>query len=284
MAEQAVKLRCQRIGCNATFTEDDNPEGSCSFHASPIFHDGMKEWSCCKKRSHDFSLFLEIPGCKTGKHTTEKPVLNKPVATKTIPTSSPAVTLSTSATSKESCPRCSQGFFCSDHGKRFTYCCVGIPFPDASSGLSEISRAKLSLGHVVQPWVKAFRQSLSVKLQFSPSTLELSNVILVGSQPKVPNPTPAVLAKSSADVKESSPPPKKIVDINQPQTCKNKGCGKVFKEIENHESACSYHPGPAVFHDRVRGWKCCDIYVKEFDEFMTIPPCKKGWHDADPVP
>ncbi|KAG8484176.1 hypothetical protein CXB51_022948 [Gossypium anomalum] len=264
MAEQAVKLRCQRIGCDATFTEDDNPEGSCTFHAScpswlsmdfgmlfnlvnrsdfsscccclacwlgscawadlckqgPIFHDGMKEWSCCKKRSHDFSLFLEIPGCKTGKHTTEKPVLNKPVATKTIPTSSPAVTLSTSATSKESCPRCSQGFFCSDHG----------------------------------------------------------------SQPKVPNPTPAVLAKSSADVKESSPPPKKIVDINQPQTCKNKGCGKVFKEIENHESACSYHPGPAVFHDRVRGWKCCDIYVKEFDEFMTIPPCKKGWHDADPVP
>ncbi|KAA3456179.1 cysteine and histidine-rich domain-containing protein RAR1 isoform X1 [Gossypium australe] len=161
MAEQAVKLRCQRIGCNATFTEDDNPEGSCTFHAScpswlsmdfgmllnlvnrsdfssssscclacwlgscawadlckqgPIFHDGMKEWSCCKKRSHDFSLFLEIPGCKTGKHTTEKPVLNKPVATKTIPTSSSAVTLSTSATSKESCPRCSQGFFCSDHG------------------------------------------------------------------------------------------------------------------------------------------------------------------------
>lgn len=28
----------------------------------PIFHDGMKEWSCCKQRSHDFSLFLAIPG------------------------------------------------------------------------------------------------------------------------------------------------------------------------------------------------------------------------------
>ncbi|KAK8685178.1 hypothetical protein V6N13_041186 [Hibiscus sabdariffa] len=220
MAEQAVKLRCQRIGCNATFTEDDNPEGSCSFHDSPIFHDGTKEWSCCKKRSHDFSLFLEIPGCKTGKHTTEKPVLNKPAATKTIRTPSPVVTLSASATSKESCPRCSQGFFCSDHG----------------------------------------------------------------SQPKVQNPSPAAPSNSGADVKESPPPPKKIVDINQPQTCKNKGCGKVFKEIDNHESACSYHPGPAVFHDRVRGWKCCDIYVKEFDEFMTIPPCKKGWHNADPVP
>lgn len=29
-------------------------------------------------------------------------------------------------------------------------------------------------------------------------------------------------------------------------------------------------------------WKCCDIHVKEFDEFMSIPPCAKGWHNADP--
>ncbi|KAK6275644.1 hypothetical protein POUND7_005353 [Theobroma cacao] len=219
MAEQAAKLRCQRIGCNATFTEDDNPEGYCTYHDSgPIFHDGMKEWSCCKKRSHDFSLFLEIPGCKTGKHTIEKPVLTKPAAITKNPTSTPAFTLASSATSKESCPRCLQGFFCSDHG----------------------------------------------------------------SQPKELNSTTASPGESSANVQASAPPRKKI-DINQPQTCKNKGCGKVFKEKDNHEIACSYHPGPAIFHDRMRGWKCCDIHVKEFDEFMTIPPCAKGWHNADPV-
>lgn len=34
-------------------------------HFQPKFHDGMKEWSCCKKRSHDFSLFLQIPGYRT---------------------------------------------------------------------------------------------------------------------------------------------------------------------------------------------------------------------------
>ncbi|KAK4385080.1 Cysteine and histidine-rich domain-containing protein RAR1 [Sesamum angolense] len=56
------KVRCQRIGCDAMFSEDDNPDGSCTYHHAPIFHDGMKEWSCCKKRSHDFNLFLEIPG------------------------------------------------------------------------------------------------------------------------------------------------------------------------------------------------------------------------------
>ena len=48
-------------------------------------------------------------------------------------------------------------------------------------------------------------------------------------------------------------PAKKIVGINEPQTCRNKGCGKTFKEKDNHDTACSYHPGPAVFHDRLRG-------------------------------
>ncbi|KAL0371603.1 UNVERIFIED_CONTAM: Cysteine and histidine-rich domain-containing protein RAR1 [Sesamum calycinum] len=214
------KVRCQRIGCDAMFSEDDNPDGSCTYHHAPIFHDGMKEWSCCKKRSHDFNLFLEIPGCKTGKHTTEKPVLAKAAAAPKSPVSAPNPT--TNSSSKEACPRCRQGFFCSDHG----------------------------------------------------------------SHARELNPKPAVDAssKSNPDTQEAHPSqPKKIVNINEPQVCKNKGCGKTFKEKDNHETACSYHPGPPVFHDRMRGWKCCDIHVKEFDEFMSIPPCTKGWHDADPV-
>ncbi|KAK7289765.1 hypothetical protein RIF29_03687 [Crotalaria pallida] len=40
--------------------------GVSSSPQGPIFHDGMKEWSCCKKRSHDFSLFLQIPGGENG--------------------------------------------------------------------------------------------------------------------------------------------------------------------------------------------------------------------------
>jgi hypothetical protein len=27
-----------------------------------VFHDGMKEWSCCKKKSHDFGEFMGIKG------------------------------------------------------------------------------------------------------------------------------------------------------------------------------------------------------------------------------
>ncbi|KAI3793070.1 hypothetical protein L1987_35683 [Smallanthus sonchifolius] len=36
-SKMANLLRCQRIGCNATFTEDDNPEDSCTYHESVSF-------------------------------------------------------------------------------------------------------------------------------------------------------------------------------------------------------------------------------------------------------
>ncbi|KAK4559951.1 hypothetical protein RGQ29_008944 [Quercus rubra] len=224
MEQQGVtKVRCQRIGCEAMFSEDDNPEGSCQYHASgPIFHDGSKEWSCCKKRSHDFSEFLAIPGCKTGKHTTEKPVLTKPTPSPKTPVPVPSPSSRTDASPKETCPRCRQGFFCSDHGSQ-----------------AKVTNSKID------------------------NTMDTS-------------------APTNINVQSSPAPAKKVVDINEPQTCKNPGCGKTFKEKDNHDTACSYHPGPAVFHDRMRGWKCCDIHVKEFDEFMGIPPCTKGWHNANP--
>lgn len=53
--------------------------------------------------------------------------------------------------------------------------------------------------------------------------------------------------------KPAVPPPKKKIDLNEPRVCKNKGCGKTYKEKDNHDEACDYHPGPAVFRDRVRG-------------------------------
>jgi disease resistance protein len=32
--EKAGAVRCQRIGCDAMFTEADNPEDSCRYHPS----------------------------------------------------------------------------------------------------------------------------------------------------------------------------------------------------------------------------------------------------------
>ncbi|KAM0792252.1 hypothetical protein ACM66B_004946 [Microbotryomycetes sp. NB124-2] len=71
---------CTRKGCGKQFDPSDNSEASCVFHPGfPVFHEGLKSYSCCKDQpGHrpvtDFDDFIKIPGCATGSHSTEKPV------------------------------------------------------------------------------------------------------------------------------------------------------------------------------------------------------------------
>ncbi|KAL6706751.1 hypothetical protein ACN47E_005087 [Coniothyrium glycines] len=65
--------------------------------------------------------------------------------------------------------------------------------------------------------------------------------------------------------------------------CVHKGCGKTFDQDAN--DGCVYHPGPPVFHEGQKGWKCCKPRVLTFDEFLEIPPCTTGTHsDVDDTP
>ncbi|ELU00349.1 hypothetical protein CAPTEDRAFT_165685 [Capitella teleta] len=67
-------LQCYNKGCGQKYNPVENKEGMCKFHpGGPIFHDALKGWSCCKKRSTDFTEFLNIPGCSSGMHSNEKP-------------------------------------------------------------------------------------------------------------------------------------------------------------------------------------------------------------------
>ncbi|XP_065017714.1 uncharacterized protein LOC103974385 [Musa acuminata AAA Group] len=50
-----------------------------------------------------------------------------------------------------------------------------------------------------------------------------------------------------------------------------------FLYSSNHLS--DHHP---VFFSLMQ-WNCCDIHVKEFDEFLSVPPFTTGWHNADTV-
>ncbi|CDS14189.1 hypothetical protein LRAMOSA06359 [Lichtheimia ramosa] len=71
-------VKCTHKGCNQDFSEQDNKDNACQFHpGAPVFHEGLKGWSCCDKRVTDFDEFLNIPGCTFGRHTTEKPVEEK---------------------------------------------------------------------------------------------------------------------------------------------------------------------------------------------------------------
>lgn len=69
-----MALLCYNKGCGEKFDADKNKEDACLFHSGvPIFHDALKGWSCCKKRTTDFSEFLSILGCTRGRHSNVKP-------------------------------------------------------------------------------------------------------------------------------------------------------------------------------------------------------------------
>ncbi|XP_055055164.1 cysteine and histidine-rich domain-containing protein 1 [Misgurnus anguillicaudatus] len=69
-----MALLCYNRGCGARFDADKNSDEACRYHPGvPIFHDALKGWSCCKKRTTDFSEFLSIKGCTRGRHSNEKP-------------------------------------------------------------------------------------------------------------------------------------------------------------------------------------------------------------------
>ncbi|KAI1460358.1 integrin beta-1-binding protein [Annulohypoxylon moriforme] len=65
------------------------------------------------------------------------------------------------------------------------------------------------------------------------------------------------------------------------QKCVHKGCGKVYTDPDE---VCVYHPGPPVFHEGQKGWKCCKPRVLTFDEFLEIPPCTEGKHSTTDLP
>lgn len=64
----AIGTSCKRGGCNASYTSASD-DSICVHHPGiPVFHEGYKFWSCCKKKTSDFTTFLGQVGCETGKH------------------------------------------------------------------------------------------------------------------------------------------------------------------------------------------------------------------------
>lgn len=69
LAEVQIGQNCKNNSCKVTYNGDDSNEEVCVFHSGvPIFHEGMKYWSCCQKKTTEFSVFLDQRGCSLGKH------------------------------------------------------------------------------------------------------------------------------------------------------------------------------------------------------------------------
>lgn len=64
-----VGQSCKNNSCKATYVGPTSDNEVCMHHPGvPIFHEGMKYWSCCQKKTTDFFIFLEQPGCTEGSH------------------------------------------------------------------------------------------------------------------------------------------------------------------------------------------------------------------------
>lgn len=59
---------CRRKGCNATYKDGQarSDNENCVHHpGAPIFHEGSKGYTCCKRRVLEFDAFMKLEGCKT---------------------------------------------------------------------------------------------------------------------------------------------------------------------------------------------------------------------------
>lgn len=62
---------CRHSTCGQQYTTVDQEQATiCRYHPGvPIFHEGMKYWSCCQKKTTDFEAFTAQPGCVEGEHS-----------------------------------------------------------------------------------------------------------------------------------------------------------------------------------------------------------------------
>jgi len=75
--EILVGTSCKNGGCKQSYGTE-NAETSCTHHPGyPVFHEGLKFWSCCQRRTTDFDSFLEQEGCVVGKHVWVKDKVQK---------------------------------------------------------------------------------------------------------------------------------------------------------------------------------------------------------------
>lgn len=76
-SEIKIGMPCKNGGCKQSYEGPTTDSLTCIYHpGGPVFHEGLKFWSCCQKRTTDFQAFLNQEGCATGKHLWVKKVYN----------------------------------------------------------------------------------------------------------------------------------------------------------------------------------------------------------------
>jgi len=64
---------CKNGGCKETYQGEPSKPNECVHHPGvPVFHEGLKYWSCCQRKTTDFQSFLNQAGCNFATHKWKK--------------------------------------------------------------------------------------------------------------------------------------------------------------------------------------------------------------------
>ncbi|PIO77202.1 CS domain protein [Teladorsagia circumcincta] len=67
--ELRIGAPCRNNACDKSYSGPESDATPCIHHpGQAIFHEGMKYWSCCEKKTSNFNAFLAQGGCQRGKH------------------------------------------------------------------------------------------------------------------------------------------------------------------------------------------------------------------------
>eukprot|EP01124_Arcella_intermedia_P021059 TRINITY_DN2882_c0_g1_i3.p1 TRINITY_DN2882_c0_g1~~TRINITY_DN2882_c0_g1_i3.p1 ORF type:complete len:212 (+),score=44.56 TRINITY_DN2882_c0_g1_i3:86-721(+) len=69
-----------------------------------------------------------------------------------------------------------------------------------------------------------------------------------------------------------------VIEEEKELVCGRFGCKKKYFEKDNVDNCCQFHPGPPIFHEGYKGWKCCNRKTVDFNEFEAIEGCAWGRH------
>uniref|UniRef100_A0A914H209 Uncharacterized protein n=1 Tax=Globodera rostochiensis TaxID=31243 RepID=A0A914H209_GLORO len=306
--EDGVGAYCVHNACKKVFTGPESDAEECVHHpGTAVFHEGMKFWSCCERKTTDFGTFLDQSGCSRGKHCWRR---------------------------KESVSNVREDWFQRGGRVHITIYCKGA-LPDAtlvqSDGLSlevsiqhgfgnaqtvksyelfgeilpaesvvEISERKVEimLKQVAKsPWPKLCQPKSELVQQINQQQIrpeEEDEVIMWSglNEPAERNPTkPLVLLR--VQISESA------LEAIQTQLkaaigkengaefgeglgvgahCIHNACKKMFTGPESDAEECVHHPGTAVFHEGMKFWSCCERKTTDFGTFLDQSGCSRGKH------
>ncbi|KAK5887455.1 hypothetical protein CesoFtcFv8_016056 [Champsocephalus esox] len=248
-----MSVLCYNKGCGQQFDPENNPEDGCTHHPGiPVFHDALKGWSCCKKRTTDFSDFLNIVGCTNSSHNKEKP----PEPEK------PDVT--------------SSGEKKDIDDPKFNEFIISAPKPHESIRRPSADEPMGRMPHKVSSSLKQALEKLkltenaeekeswqgqritTVDTLFETSSKHLNQFVVSLS-------VSVFLEEDNDEVKIGT-------------SCKNAGCTKSFDGPASDSEECSYHSGFPIFHEGMKYWSCCKRKTSDFNTFLSQEGCTMGEH------